>query len=400
MSAIRKLFLKHLAPTSPSPMGLEIVEARGLYLKSASGKKYMDLISGISVSALGHHHPAIQRAVVKQLKKFTHLMVYGEMIQSPQVMFAQRLAGLLPENLQSVYLVNSGSEAVEGALKLAKRLTGRTEMISCKNAYHGSSHGALSMMGDESYKQRFRPLLPGVRHIRFNVLEDLEQISRQTASVIIEPVQGEAGAISPVPGYLKALRKKCDETGTLLIFDEVQTAPGRTGSMFAFEQEEVIPDILVLAKGIGGGLPLGAFVASREMMEAFTHNPVLGHITTFGGHPLSCAAGNMCLKLIQEKDLANQARVHEQMIRERLRHSLLKGISGRGLLLALQFENAEINFAVIRHALELGLVTDWFLFNDRCLRLAPPLIIDEKSLKKACDMLLKAMELARAELGL
>ena len=374
-------------------MGLEIVQGRGIYLKSANGKRYMDLISGISVSNLGHHHPVVHKAIHKQLKRFTHLMVYGELIQAPQVKFATALAKVLPEKLQSVYFVNSGSEAIEGALKLAKRATGRHEIISCENAYHGSSHGALSIMGSEYFKSAFRPLLPGIRHIRFNHWEDLENITCRTACVVMETVQGEAGAIPPLPGYLKAVKERCEYTGTLLVLDEIQAGFGRTGSLFAFEQEQVVPDILVLAKGFGGGMPLGAFIASPELMQTLSVSPVLGHITTFGGHPVSCAAGAATLQVLQSEQLPAQAQIHETFLRESLHHPLLQSISGRGLLLALHFSDAETNFAVIREALERGFLTDWFLFNDRALRLAPPLIVSKSQLKKACDGLMTAMDM-------
>lgn len=399
MSATRQLFLKHLAPTSPSPMGLEIVQGRGIYLKSAGGKRYMDLISGISVSNLGHHHPVVHKAILKQLKRFTHLMVYGELVQAPQVKFATALANVLPSALQSVYFVNSGSEAIEGALKLAKRATGRHEIISCENAYHGSSHGALSIMGSEYFKSAFRPLLPGVRHIRFNHWEDLEKITCRTACVVMETVQGEAGALPPLPGYLKAVKERCAFTGTLLILDEIQAGFGRTGSLFGFEQEEVVPDVLVLAKGFGGGMPLGAFIASPELMQTLSVSPVLGHITTFGGHPVSCAAGAATLDVLQAEQLPEKAKEHEAWIRSTLNHPLLQDISGRGLLLALHFTDTETNFAVIREALHRGLLTDWFLFNDKALRLAPPLIITPTQLKKACDVLMKAMDAVYARRG-
>lgn len=391
MYSHRKLFLEHCAQTSPTPMGLEIIKARGLYMTDVHKKKYMDLISGISVSALGHAHPTVVRAVQKQARTYMHLMVYGEYVQHPQVKTAKLLADILPPNLHSVYFTNSGSEAIEAAMKLAKRVTGRYEFVAMENAYHGSTQGALSLMGNPYFRDAYRPLLPGISHIRFNHEEDLNRISRNTAAVFCETIQGEAGALVPEANWLKALRKRCDETGTLLVLDEIQAGMGRTGTLFAFESFGVIPDILVLAKGLGGGMPVGVMISSAENMKAFSHNPVLGHITTFGGHPVSAAATLATLKTILREKLWENARNMEQVFRENLNHPLIKKINGKGLLLSVEFENATLNFEVISQCLKKGLVTDWFLFNDRSLRLAPPLIINEKQAKKAAKTIVEIL---------
>lgn len=387
----RQLFLQHLAQTSDFPLSLEIVKAKGIYLFDKSGKKYADLISGISVSNLGHCHPQVISAIKAQLKKYTHLMVYGEYVQSPQVMLAKKISTLLPENLSSVYFVNSGAEATEGALKLAKRYTGRTEIISCKNAYHGSTHGALSVMGNESLKINFRPLLPDIRFIEFNNEKYLEHISEKTACVIIEPVQGENGVRIPLGNYLENLRKRCNETGALLIFDEAQTAFGRTGSMFAFEQFKVVPDILLLAKAFGGGMPVGAFVSSKKIMDSLKNNPALGHITTFGGHPVSCAAALAAINILKKEKLIQQVKRKEKLFRKYLKHPSIKEIRSMGLMLALEFETAEINQKIIRKCLENGVITDWFLFCDKAMRIAPPLTISDKEIENACKMILKSI---------
>lgn len=391
MYSHRRLFLEHCAQTSPKPIGLEIVKARGLYLTDIHRKRYMDLISGISVSALGHAHPEVVRAVQKQAKTYMHLMVYGEYIQHPQVKAAQTLTDMLPESLDSVYFTNSGSEAVEAALKLAKRVTGRTEIVGMENAYHGSTQGALSLMGNPYFRDAFRPLLPGIRHIRFNVAEDLEQISGQTAAVFCETIQGEAGAVVPDKAWLQALRARCTETGALLVLDEIQAGMGRTGTFCAFEAFDIVPDILLLAKGLGGGMPIGALVANRSLTEKFSFNPVLGHITTFGGHPVSCAAALATLRHIRENRLGENALRAEALFRELLVHPAIEEISGRGLLLALRFKDTATNLAIVERCIETGYVTDWFLFNDRSLRLAPPLNITEKQVRQAAKGILEAI---------
>ena len=391
MYSHRRLFLEHCAQTSPKPIGLEIVKARGLYLTDIDGKRYMDLISGISVSALGHAHPEVVRAVQKQAKTYMHLMVYGEYVQHPQVKAAKALADLLPPGLNSVYFTNSGSEAVEAAMKLAKRVTGRTEIIGMENAYHGSTQGALSLMGNAYFRDAYRPLLTGIRHIRYNHADDLEKITHRTAAVFCETLQGEAGAIVPDTQWLQELRARCTQTGTLLVLDEIQTGMGRTGTFCAFEAFGIVPDVLLLAKGLGGGMPIGALVADKSLMDAFSSNPVLGHITTFGGHPVSCAAALATLRHIKANRLWENALTAEKLFRENLVHPAIRSISGRGLLLALEFEDAATNFAVIDACILNGYITDWFLFNNKCLRLAPPLTITEKQVRLAAKGIREAI---------
>lgn len=388
----RQLFFNHLAQTGKTPLALKIEKAQGIYLYDTKGKKYIDLISGISVSNIGHRHPKVVEAVKKQADKYLHLMVYGEYIQSPQVQLAKALIALLPKNLNSVYLVNSGAEAVEGALKLAKRYTGRTEIISCKNAYHGSTHGALSVTGNEELKNAFRPLLPNVSFIEYNNLKDLEKITLKTACVITETIQGEAGAVLPEKDYLKKIRKKCSETGTLLILDEVQCGFGRTGKLFAFQHFGITPDILCIAKGMGGGMPIGAFVSSKKIMNSLTENPALGHITTFGGHPVSCAAALAALNVLKKEKLSEQARKKELLFRKLLKHSKIKRITGKGLLLAVHFDNAAYNKKVIEKCVKNGLIVDWFLFCDTAMRLAPPLNITESQAKEVCEIIIKCLD--------
>ncbi|MBI4947690.1 MAG: aspartate aminotransferase family protein [Bacteroidetes bacterium] len=402
----RQLFLNQLTQTSPAPMGLEIARAKGVYLFSPQGKKYMDLIAGISVSNIGHAHPKVVKAVKDQAEKFMHLMVYGEYVQSPQVKLAKRLTELLPKKLSSIYFVNSGSEAVEGALKLSKRFTRRTEIVAFKNAYHGSTHGALSVMGNETMKQAFRPLLPDVRFLEFNNEKQLEQITNKTACVIVESIQGEAGVIEPVGNrqlavsknnFLQLLRKRCDETGTLLIFDEIQTGMGRTGKLFAFEHYGIVPDVLCLAKAFGGGMPLGAFISSKEIMSTLSHDPVLGHITTFGGHPVCCAAALTALELIASPPaplLKEKGGVSwkGELFKKLLKHPRIKEVRGKGLLLAVQFSSEEENKKIISRCIQNGVVVDWFLFRSDAMRIAPPLTISEKEIKKACEVILKSID--------
>jgi acetylornithine/N-succinyldiaminopimelate aminotransferase len=391
MISHRQLFLNHLAQTSPAPLGLEIVRAEGDFLFDAEGKKFTDLISGISVSNVGHRHPKVIRAIHEQLEKYMHLMVYGEFIQAPQVKLAEKIAQLLPPTLNSTYFTNSGAEAIEGALKLAKRITGRGEMISFEHAYHGSTHGALSIMGSEFFKTAFRPLLPGTSLLRYNHPEDLEKINSNVACVVVEPVQGEAGAISPSDGFLEAIRKRCDETGTLLIFDEIQTGFGRTGKMFGFEHSNAIPDIVVFAKGLGGGLPIGAFVSSRENMHLLSENPVLGHITTFGGNAVCCAAALATIETIIEEKLLDGIEAREKIILETLKHPAIKELRGKGLLYAVVLEDGEKVKAVIQQCIAKGVITDWFVFCDHALRIAPPLNMDEKVLREACQVIVDCL---------
>ena len=384
----RQLFFNHLAQTSETPLALEIEKAEGIYLTDVSGKRYMDLISGISVSNVGHRHPKVLAAIHQQLEKYMHLMVYGEFIQSPQVQLAKLLSDHLPENLSSVYFVNSGSEAIEGAMKLAKRFTGRTEIISFKNAYHGSTHGSLSIMGNEEFKNAFRPLLPDIRHIEYNNIIDLKHITTYTACVIIETIQGEAGAIIPQNDFLKLLKKRCNEVGALLVADEIQCGFGRTGKLFAFEHYDFIPDILCLAKGMGGGMPIGAFISSKEIMDSLTNNPHLGHITTFGGHPVSCAASAATLTVLLEEKLIEQVKNKEKLFRSLLKHPKIKSINGKGLLLAVVFESYEQNKKIIDKCIGKGVITDWFLFNSHSMRIAPPLTITEEEITTACQIIL------------
>lgn len=392
MASVRQLFLQHIGQVSPAPLAIEIDRARGCTLIDKKGKRYQDLISGISVSNLGHNHPKVNKAIQKQLKKYTHVMVYGELVESPQVLLATKLCSKLPETLNSVYYVNSGNEAIDGALKLAKRTTGRTEIISFKNAYHGSGQGALSIMGDEYFKNAFRPLVPGNKIIRYNHFEDLQLIGCRTAAVVVEPVQGEAGYLPADPTWLTQLRKRCSEMGTLLIFDEIQTGYGRTGSLFAFEQYNLVPDILCVAKGFGGGLPLGAFISSKSIMDNLTNNPVLGHITTFGGHPLSCAASLATLKELLSTDYIDLVKHKEDLFRSLLQHPQIIKVNGKGLMLAVEFKTEDFNRAVISRCMENGLFTDWFLFNPNSMRISPPLIITDVEIKRACKIILKSIE--------
>lgn len=387
----RQLFFNLLAQTSLAPPALEFKSAKGIYLHGTDGKRYMDLISGISVSNLGHGNARINAAIKKQLSKHSYLMVYGEYVVVPQVEYAELLVEYLPKKLNNVYFVSSGSEAVEGALKLAKRYTGRTEIVSFKNAYHGSTHGALSVMGNEEFKQAFRPLLPDVRQIEFNNEMHLEQITERTACVIVEPIQGEAGVLLPKNDFLSKIRRKCDERGALLIFDEIQTGMGRTGEMFAFEKSKVVPDILLLAKAFGGGMPLGAFISSKEIMSSLSHNPVLGHITTFGGHPLSCVAGKEAFKVVKGQK-TKERKKKGQLFKKLLVHPKIKEVRGEGLLLAVQFGSEVENKGIISRCVERGVITDWFLFNSSAMRIAPPLIITEKEIKRACEVILNSID--------
>lgn len=392
MLSPRQLFLLNTAQTSPTPRLLEIDRAEGMYMYSPEGKHYMDLVSGFAVSNIGHRHPKVVQAIKDQADKYLHLTVYGEYIQSPQIKFAERLSSVLPKSLNSVYFVNSGAEATEGALKLAKRFTGRSEIISCKNSYHGSTHGALSVMGNEFYKQAYRPLLPDIRFIEFNKTPDLDQISIKTAAVIMETIQGEAGVRVPDMEYMLQLRQKCTETGTLLILDEIQTGFGRTGKLFGFENFDIVPDILLVAKGMGGGMPIGAFISDREIMNSLTENPILGHITTFGGHPVSCAAGLANLDVILEKKLYEDVDSKEQLFRECLRHPEIKEIRGKGLMLSIQLSSFDQVEAVSKICIDKGIIIDWFLHCETAMRIAPPLIITEDEIRHACTIILEALD--------
>jgi putrescine aminotransferase len=387
----RQLFYNHLAQTTEAPLALEIEKAEGIYLTDSTGKRYMDLISGISVSNIGHRHPKVLEAIHKQLDKYMHLMVYGEYIQSPQVTLAKLLTDNLPKKLDSVYFVNSGSEAIEGAMKLAKRYTNRTEIISFKNAYHGSTHGSLSIMGNEDFKNAYRPLLPDTRQLQFNSINDLQHITTKTAAVIVETIQGEAGAIVPQNDFLKHLRERCNATGTLLVADEIQSGFGRTGKLFAFEHFGFTPNILCIAKGMGGGMPIGAFIASKNIMHTLTNNPILGHITTFGGHPVCCAASEATLNVLLEENLISEVASKEKLFRDLLKHPKIKSVNGLGLLLSVEFESYEQNKAIIDRCIANGIITDWFLFNAYSMRIAPPLTITEDEIKTACSIILKCL---------
>ncbi len=387
----RQLFYKHIGQTSGTPYALEIERAQGIYLYDTSGKKYIDLIAGVSVSNVGHLHPEVVKAVQKQAETYMHLMVYGEYIQSPQVEFAKLLSEQLPENLNSVYFVNSGSEANEGAIKLAKRYTGRSEIVAFKNAYHGSTHGAMSLMSDTYFTQAFRPLLPGIRFLEFNNSDELSQISEKTACVVIEPVQGEGGVILPENNFLKKLRKRCDETGALLIFDEIQTGFGRTGALFAFMKYNVVPDIFTIAKAMGGGMPIGAFVSDKKIMDSFTNNPVLGHITTFGGHPVSAAAALASLRVLLSQDIIHEVNKKGEYLLSKLHHPKIKSIRGTGLFYSIELESAQAVQEFIHLALQEGLITDWFIFLDNRFRIAPPLIISYEELDLVVEIIKRVL---------
>ncbi|MDR0206618.1 MAG: aspartate aminotransferase family protein [Bacteroidales bacterium] len=378
---IKDLFYKHLAQTSDTPLAIEVERAEDIYFFDKNGKKYLDLIAGIAVCNMGHSHPEIIHAVKKQLDKYMHLMVYGELIQQPQVELAEMICSFLPESLNSVFFVNSGSEAVDGALKLAKRYTERKELIYFEKAYHGSTHGALSMAGNDTYKNAFQPLLPDTKTIRFGIEEDLLQITEKTAAIIVELVQGEAGVRIASAAYWQKLKKKCEETKTLLIADEIQTGMGRTGKLFAFEHYHITPDILLLGKAFGGGMPLGAFIADKKIMNVLTHNPVLGHITTFGGHPVCCAAALAHFKLITEPKMWKNAELSGEKL-ERILWNIpfVKEIRRIGLMMAVDFCDTQTNFHTLKYLLEKGVFSDWFLWCDSALRIAPPLILDEEHL--------------------
>ena len=388
----RQLFLNHVAQVSPKPMDLEIVKAKGVHLFDVNGKSYIDFISGISVSNVGHCHPYVVKAIQQQSETYMHLMVYGEYVQAPQIQLAKALTDLLPQNLNSVFYTNSGTEATEGALKLAKRVTGKTEIICFKDSYHGSTHGALSVMGNEEFKQAFRPLLPDVKILEYNSIEEVNKhITSKTAAVILEPVQSETGYTIATNEFLKVIRKKCDEHCALMILDEIQNGFGRSGTFFAFEQTGVVPDILLLAKGMGGGLPIGCFISSQKLLNEFTHNPVLGNINTFGGNAVCCAASLACLQTIQSEKLMDDIERKSNLIRSLLVHPAIKNIKGKGFMLSLDFEDTDLNFKIIETCVKNGLIVDWFLFNSHSMRIAPPLIITDEEIKQACEIILKSI---------
>jgi putrescine aminotransferase len=391
-SLTQRQFLQLVAQTSEEPLMVEVASAEGCYVYDQQGKKYFDLIAGIGVSSVGHRHPAVIDAIKSQVDKNLHVMVFGEFVQTPQVKLAEALSKTLPDPLEVTYFVNSGSEAAEGALKLAKRYTGRFNIISCIDGYHGSSHGALSASGNENLKQNFRPLLPGFQHIAFGNVSSLDLIDFNTAAVIIETVQGEAGVRMADKAYFKKLRKKCNETGALLILDEIQCGFGRTGKLWAFEHYDIQPDILLAAKGMGGGMPIGCFISSKEIMSSLKQNPILGHITTFGGHPISTAASLATLETIQNENLIDQVAGKALLFKKLLKHDLIKSIRNQGLLMAVEFESYEVLKRIIDRALEAGIITDWFLFCNNSMRIAPPLTISEIEIKEVCQTLLKSIE--------
>ena len=387
----RRLFLRHVAQTSPNPLGLEIASAEGMHLYDTSGRAYLDLIGGISVCNIGHRHPRVVQAIKDQADKYLHLLVYGELIQSPQVQYATLLASHLPPSLNSIYFTNSGAEATEGAMKLAKRVTGRTEIIAFNQSYHGSTQGALSIMGDEYWRNAYRPLLPGILHADYNTAAALDLITASTACVIAETVQAERGVYTPDKEWLQQLRQRCDQKGVLLVFDEIQAGFGRTGTLWGFERYGVIPDILLLGKALGGGLPMGAFIADEPVMRALTGDPVLGHITTFGGHPLCCAAGLASFQVLLEGDWIGQVARKEQLFRSLLVHPAIRAVRSCGLLIAVEFGSFDQNKQVIDQCIAGGLLTDWYLFAPQCMRIAPPLIITEEQIAKACSIILAAI---------
>ena len=394
---LRKQFLRHVAQTSPSPQLIEVARAEGVFFYTPEGKPYYDLISGVSVNNVGHANRAVVEAVQRQAADYMHVLVYGEMVERPQVEFARLLAETLPEPLDSVYFLSSGAEAVGGALKLAKRYTARSEMISMRRAYHGSTHGAMSMMGapeGEEWKSAFRPLLPDTKAIRFNCEEDLMQITERTACVLCEPVQGEAGVRPPHPGYLQALRRRCDEVGALLIFDEIQVGMGRSGEMFAMQKYGVTPDIVCLAKALGGGMPLGAFVSSQKIMSTLTHDPVLGHITTFGGHPVCCAAGLAAMKYLQEnnivEDVERKGALYEELLKD---HPAVQEIRRAGLLLAVELGASEKLYRIMELFIEEGILSDWFLFCDTAFRISPPLVISDEEIRDSVRIIRRCLDM-------
>ena len=387
----RELFLKHVAQTSPSPLAFEIAKAEGCLLYDVNGKEYIDLIGGISVANIGHRHPKVIEAIKKQLDAYMHVMVYGEFIESPQVQYAKLLTDNLPGSLNSVYFTNSGAEAIEGSMKLAKRVTNRTQIIAYRNSYHGSTQGALSIMGDEYWRNAFRPLLPDVLHLEYNSFKSLDKISEKTACVIVETIQAEAGIIVPSKEWIQALRKKCTESGTFLILDEIQAGFGRTGKLWGFENFQIVPDVLILGKALGGGMPLGAFIADKKLMDAFTENPVLGHITTFGGHPVCCAAGMAAMKVLLEEKIINRVKEKEELFRSLLVHPKIKAIRSFGLWMAVEFDSFETNKKTIDTCIASGVMTDWFLFAPNCLRISPPLIVSENHIIEACKRVLIAI---------
>ncbi len=390
----RQYFLQYLAQTSPKPIGLEVERAEGVYIHDTAGKSYIDLIAGFSVCNIGHSHPKVIEAIEKQLRQYMHVIVYGEFVQAPQVQYAKALLSLLPENLQSIYFTNSGAEATEGAMKLAKRVTKRTRIIAFNGAYHGSTQGALSVMGDEYFRNAYRPLLPDVFHLRYNCMEDIELIDHNVACVIVEPVQAESGVTPASVAWLKALRAKCDALCALLIFDEIQSGFGRTGTLFAFQQFDVVPDILLTGKALGAGLPLGAFISSPAMMSTLTYDPVLGHITTFGGNPVACAAGKAGLEVLLESGWMNEVNDKETYLVDAFTHPAILHKQHKGLWMSLQFASPELTRKIAANCVTNGVITDWFLFAEDRIRIAPPLSITMDELSIAVQKVNESIEQA------
>jgi acetylornithine/succinyldiaminopimelate/putrescine aminotransferase len=400
MLSNRQLFLNHIAQTSPSPIAIEMVKAEGIYLYDVNEKKYFDAISGFSVANIGHSNLKVIAAVKQQAEQYMHLIVYGEFIQQPQVAYAKLLTDNLPSSLNCVYFTNSGAEATEGAMKLAKRFTNRSKIISFNKSYHGSTQGALSVMGDEYWRNAFRPLLPDVFHADFGSEEAIDLIDENTACVIMEVVQAEAGIIVPSKQWIQLLRKKCDENNVLLIVDEIQSGFGRTGSLWAFQQFDMVPDILLLGKALGGGMPLGAFIADKKIMSSLTDNPVLGHITTFGGHPVSCAAGKAAFEVLLSEDYISSIKQKQKLVVKLLQHKKIKAVRSCGLWFAIEFDSFETNHSIIQQCIKNGLITDWFLFAANCLRFAPPLIATEIELKEMCEIILKSCDQTNQDFAL
>lgn len=388
----RELFLRHVAQTSDAPLAIEIVRAKDSCMWDSAGKKYIDLISGISVCNIGHSNDQVIEAVKKQAEQYMHIMVYGELIESPQVKYAAALVSHLPPQLNSVYFTNSGTEATEGAMKLAKRVTGRSKMMAFHDSYHGSTQGALSAMGSEYWRNSFRPLLPGIIHHAYNSDEALDAINDELACIILESVQAERGVMAASEEWMQALRKKCNEHGVLLMLDEIQTGFGRTGKLFAFEHYGIVPDILLLGKALGGGMPLGAFIANRSIMSQLSSNPVLGHITTFGGHPVACAAGNAAFEFLINQNLIRDIERKQKIFVDHIKHPLIRNIRSMGFMMALEFDSYETNKRVIDTCIEIGVFTDWFLFASHCMRISPPLIITDDEIKEACTIVRLACE--------
>ncbi|HMJ45707.1 MAG TPA: aspartate aminotransferase family protein [Ferruginibacter sp.] len=390
----RQLFFNHIGQTSQAPVALNIVKASGSKMWDAGGKEYIDLIAGISVCNVGHCHPMVVKAIKKQADEYLHIMVYGELVENPQVLYAKLITDHLPASLNCVFYTASGTEATEGAMKLAKKYTGRSQIISFKKSYHGSTQGALSLLGDEYWQNAFRPLLPDIQQLEYNNFKDISAISERTACVIAETIQAEAGVICPQNGWLKALFNRCKDTGTLLVLDEIQCGFGRNGSLWAFEQFDVIPDILLLGKVLGGGMPLGAFIADKSIMDALSNNPVLGHINTFGGHPVSCAAGYAAFKVLLDEQMLLKVKEKEQLFLSLLRHSLIKNIRSNGLMIAVEFESFETNKKIIDILIEEGIFTDWFLFAPHALRIVPPLNIPDDDIIIACRKIIEVLDIA------